>query len=208
MSIKLHPFQSATTTLNLPTTEIPMSHTMIMGILLSFLVLPLGAADLQSPIVSNSITQTGSTPCDVLSSVGLGERILLPTCSLYSERIKSYWSVSAQLRPWCIFHPHTASEISTALIALSKTTDGAGDWHVAVRGGGHSTWPGINNVNNGVTIDLGYLNTSWYDKTTGLASVSPGGRWVDVASDLMEYQVVVAGGRDGGVGVGGFLTGG
>lgn len=101
-----------------------------------------------------------------------------------------------------------AGEISTALGALQNAGNGAGDWEIAVRGGGHSVWPGINNIANGVTIDLGNFNTSWYNATTGLASVAPGEQWVDVASDLMKDNVLVAGGRDGGVGVGGFLLGG
>lgn len=181
---------------------------MFLGLVLSLPLLPLGAASLQARIVANTTLQTGSAPCDALVSAGLSERILLPTDSLYSERIASYWSVSSQLRPWCIFYPHTAGEISTALAVLSQAGDGAGDWHVAVRGGGHSTWAGINSVANGVNIDLGYFNTSWYNTTTGLASVVPGERWLDVASDLIDSGIVVPGGRDGGVGVGGFLLGG
>lgn len=183
----------------------------MMELVWSITFFPLIAAALQSPlgdIVANSTLQTGSAPCAVLVSAGLSERILLPTDSIYSERIQSYWSLSAQLQPWCIFYPRTASEISTALVALSTAGGGAGDWHVAVRGGGHSTWPGINSVSNGVNIDLGFFNTSWYNTSTGLASVVPGEHWVDVAADLMQYGVMVPGGRDGGVGVGGFLLGG
>lgn len=188
-----------------------LSTVHITRLLVCLPLFPLVAASLQSPllqVVANATLQTGSVPCDALVSAGLSNRILLPTDALYSARIQSYWSISAQLRPWCIFYPQTASEISTALVALSKAGDGAGDWHVAVRGGGHATWPGINSVSNGVNIDLGYFNTSWYNTTTGLASVVPGERWVDVAADLMEYGVMAPGGRDGGVGVGGFLIGG
>lgn len=142
-----------------------MFGTAIMGLLVSLPVFPPGAAglDLQSPfvdIVANSSLQTGSAPCDALISAGFSERILLPTESLYSQRIQSYWSLSAQLQPWCIFYPHTASEIFTALVALSTAGDGAVDWHIAVRGGGPSTWAGINSVSNGVNIDLGYFSTS------------------------------------------------
>lgn len=90
-------------------------------------------------------------------------------------------------------------------MALSRTRAGAGDWYVAVRGGGHSSWVGIISVSDGVNIDLGYFNTSWYDANTGLASVVPDQRWGDGAADLMQYDVMVPGGRDGDVGVGGFL---
>lgn len=104
--------------------------------------------------------------------------------------------------------PQTAEEVSKALTALNSVNFGAGDWHIAVRSGGHATWAGASGIINGVTIDLGFFNQSSYDSSTNLASVGPGGRWKDVYADLLEYGVVVPGGRDGGVGVGGFLLGG
>lgn len=41
-----------------------------------------------------------------------------------------------------------------------------------------------------------------------LASIQPGARWTDVYRNLLQHRVCIAGGRDGNVGVGGFLTGG
>jgi hypothetical protein len=93
------------------------------------------------------------------------------------------------------------------LKALVEVNDGAGDWHIAVRSGGHSSI-GSSNINHGVTIDLSMMNSSVYDDHTKVASIEPGGRWMDVYSNLEKYGVTVAGGRDGGVGVGGFLLGG
>lgn len=60
-----------------------------------------------------------------------------------------------------------------------------------------------------MTIDLGAINASWYDAATRLASLQPGARWRDVYADLLAtHNVSVTGGRDGDVGVGGFLLGG
>lgn len=83
---------------------------------------------------------------------------------------------------------------------------GSGDWHIAVRAGGHST-AGYNNIDNGVTIDLKYLDKTTYDKETNTASIGPGAHWVDVYEELDKHDVLVNGGRDGDVGVGGFLLG-
>ena len=70
-------------------------------------------------------------------------------------------------------------------------------------------YPGSNNIINGVTIDLGHMNASRYDAERGIASVEPGGRWRDVYRNLLDVaNVTVTGGRDGDVGVGGFLLGG
>lgn len=93
------------------------------------------------------------------------------------------------------------------MTALVNINNGAGDWHIAVRSGGHS-YPGSNNIDRGVTIDLSMMNSSSYDPGTNLAGIQPGGRWKKVYADLEEHGVTVAGGRDGGVGVGGFLLGG
>lgn len=62
---------------------------------------------------------------------------------------------------------------------------------------------------NGVTIDLGKMNNSWYDAEKNIASIQPGAHWRDVYTNLLEkYNITVTGGRDGDVGVGGFLLGG
>lgn len=63
-------------------------------------------------------------------------------------------------------------------------------------------------IAQGVTIDLSMLNGTSYDEETNIANIQPGGRWKNVYADLDTYGVTVTGGRDGGVGVGGFLLGG
>jgi FAD/FMN-containing dehydrogenase len=97
-------------------------------------------------------------------------------------------------------------EVSLALTTLLKTSHGAGDWHIALRSGGHSI--GSNNIANGITIDLSMMNSSHYDKSTNVASLEPGGRWGQIYANLQAQGVTVVGGRDGDVGIGGFLLGG
>lgn len=146
--------------------------------------------------------------CDALSSVGLGDRILTATSKDYEPRIDSYFSSNARYHPWCLFIPQNSEEVSLAVSTLAKTGHGAGDWHIAIRSGGHG-FPGASNIANGITIDLGHMNSSSYDPGSKIASLEPGSRWRNTYRDLLDkYNVTVTGGRDGDVGVGGFLLGG
>ncbi|ETS73329.1 hypothetical protein PFICI_14934 [Pestalotiopsis fici W106-1] len=141
-----------------------------------------------------------------LEAAGLGDVIYTPARqhNIYGSRIDSYWSLTPRLRPWAIVQPRDTSEVSKAVIALVKT-DGC---NFAVRSGGHTSIPGSNNIADGITLDLGLMNKTEYDPETKLASIQPGGRWTDVYAYLEERGVMVAGGREGLVGVGGLLTGG
>lgn len=149
-----------------------------------------------------------SPQCNALIAAGLGDRVLTLTNPAYEDSINRYWSYNSRLHPWCLVQPRTAQEVSLALTTLVSYNDGAGDWHIALRSGGHSL-AASNNIDEGVTIDLAQMNGSTYNKETNLASVGPGGKWMNVFRALQdEYSVSVVEGRDGDVGVGGFLTGG
>ncbi|KUI57762.1 Bifunctional solanapyrone synthase [Cytospora mali] len=123
----------------------------------------------------------------------------------YEARITSYWSLSPQLRrPWAIVQPQTSEEVSTVL----KVLVGVPDCCFAIRSGGHLSWPGANSIESGVTIDMGLMNKTTYNPDTNVASLEPGGRWTDVYAAVEKEGVMVAGGREGLVGVAGFLLGG
>ncbi|KAM0814092.1 hypothetical protein AB5N19_14094 [Seiridium cardinale] len=122
----------------------------------------------------------------------------------YGERIDSYWSLTPRVRPWAIVQPRNTAEVFNALVALVKT-EGC---EFAVRSGGHTCYPGSNSIRDGFTIDLGLMNATEYNPETKLASIQPGCRWTNVYTYLEEQGVMVAGGREGLVGVGGLLTGG
>lgn len=78
----------------------------------------------------------------------------------------------------------------------------------AVRAGGHTVWPGSNNIDNGVTVDLGLMQSVTLDKNASTTSIQPGARWKTVYNALDPEGYTVPGGRSGVVGVAGFLTGG
>ncbi|KAI1258933.1 hypothetical protein F5Y18DRAFT_411892 [Xylariaceae sp. FL1019] len=141
-----------------------------------------------------------------LEEAGLGDVLYTPgrQPETYNGRIDSYWSLTPRARPWAIVQPRNTEEVSKVLKALVKVDD----CKFAVRSGGHTAYPGSNNIRDGITIDLGLMDKTEYNPDTQIASIQPGGRWTKVYDYLQEQNVMVAGGREGLVGVGGLLTGG
>ncbi|KAM0426435.1 hypothetical protein ACHAPT_008126 [Fusarium lateritium] len=162
------------------------------------------AAPSSSLVMRQSAEDAASKACSLLSAAGFKDQVLVPSEDGYEERVDSWWSASSRLTPSCIVQPKTAQDVSKIIRVLgaNSTAD------FAIRSGGHSHWSGGSNVDNGVTIDLGLFQGTEYDPTTTLASVLPGGRWADAFKELEKHGVAVPGGRDGNVGVAGFLTGG
>ncbi|KAL6152868.1 hypothetical protein ACJQWK_11479 [Exserohilum turcicum] len=162
-------------------------------------VVPLGLE------VDVSAVQGRNSPscCAALKNAGLSN-IYMQDDAQYKARTDSYWSVSAQLAPTCIVQPVSTQEVATAVKTLGANTGCS----FAVRSGGHTTWAGSNNINNGVTLDLGLMNQTTYDAAASLAKIQPGNRWGGVYAALEPFGVTVAGGRASSVGVAGFLTGG
>lgn len=138
-----------------------------------------------------------------LVAAGLQSRILLPTDAEYTTRNESYWCNNAKLKPACIVQPRSPSEVAQALTAIVKARQ-----VFAVRAGGHMNWAGSNNITDGVTIDLGFLNSTHYDADTQTARLGPGTKWKHVYAELEKHGRVVVGAREAEVGVGGFLLGG
>lgn len=89
--------------------------------------------------------------CDSLKAAGLEARISYPESTQYEIRQNLYWSINNQLNPWCIVQPEDTAEVASALKALVDTEN----CKFAVRSGGHTPYTGANNINEGVTIDLG-----------------------------------------------------
>jgi FAD/FMN-containing dehydrogenase len=121
--------------------------------------------------------------------------------------VKGSWNPDSQRSPWCFVLPSTASEVSQVVNALRSAGDGAGDWHIAIRSGGHGS-DSQNSITNGVIVDLSHLNGTTYDAATNVASVGTGSRWGETYAELEEHGVSITGGRQAIVGVGGLLLGG
>ncbi|KAI1461875.1 FAD-binding domain-containing protein [Annulohypoxylon moriforme] len=140
-----------------------------------------------------------------LKEAGLGDVLYTPGHQVYEDREASYWSLTPRQRPWAIVQPRNTEEVSKAVKALVGTPG----CNFAIRSGGHMSHAGAgNDIKDGVTIDLGLMARTTYHPETKLASLQPGARWKDVYTDIEKHGVMVAGGREGMVGVGGILTGG
>ncbi|KAJ8131960.1 hypothetical protein O1611_g1667 [Lasiodiplodia mahajangana] len=154
-------------------------------------------------LVRQSVLTKSDLCCQVIQCAGI-PNVYFPNDTTYLERVESYWSLTSQLTPTCFILPRDAEEVSVLIKTLITETQ----CQFAVRGGGHSSTAGANNIEDGVTIDLSLLNSTTYDPATGLASIGPGSRWLNVYRTLDPLGVGVPGGRIGTVGVGGLVTGG
>ncbi|KAF4950359.1 hypothetical protein FSARC_13223 [Fusarium sarcochroum] len=140
--------------------------------------------------------------CALLKSAGL-KHVYYPDSNGYKTRTDSYFSVSSQLDPYCIVQPESARDVSVIIKTLVPHTK----CNLAVRSGGHTVWA-ANNIDDGITIDLGLMNRTTYVKKTKIAQIQAGSIWRDVYRALEPSGVTAAGGRTSTVGVAGFLTGG
>ena len=140
---------------------------------------------------------------ECLVKAGLRAQVLVPADADYTARQNTYWSNGAKVKPACIVRPKSAEEVSITVKALVA----AGE-KFAVRSGGHSQRAGSNNIEAGVTIDLGLLDSTKLDEVSETVDLGPGGRWRDVYAELHKHGRVVAGGREGNVGVAGLILGG
>jgi FAD/FMN-containing dehydrogenase len=150
---------------------------------------------------------------ETLAAAGLQGQVFLPGDAEYVARQDSFWSNSVKgLKPAAIVQPRSAKEVSAALRALVATNT-----KFAIRSGGHTQFAGANNIGaDGVTIDLGKLNWTRFhaDSVPGAektVDIGPRARWRDVYTALQGLEggrYVVAGGRDGNVGVAGRCSGG
>ncbi|KAF2715752.1 FAD binding domain-containing protein [Pleomassaria siparia CBS 279.74] len=156
----------------------------------------------------NETTGSADYCCTILASNPLvGERVTFPGQSAYNESVASYFDIKSRLTPNCIVGPESSAEVATIVKALTADS-GSEPCQFAIRSGGHTPYIGASNIENGITIDLQHLNATTYDAATKLASIGPGARWRSVYHTLESLGVMVIGGRDASVGVGGLITGG
>lgn len=78
----------------------------------------------------------------------------------------------------------------------------------AVKGGGHTAFPGASSIQNGITVTLEAMNEIALSSNKKTAFIGPGNRWGAVYSKLGEQNLAVIGGRASDVGLGLVLGGG
>ncbi|KAF9737138.1 hypothetical protein PMIN06_001898 [Paraphaeosphaeria minitans] len=142
--------------------------------------------------------------CARLSAID-GLDVAFPNSSLYAATENAYWSIQeASLAPSCIAKPNSSEDVAR-IIATIANQDGC---PFAIKSQGHAPAAGFANIDNGITIDLTALNAITTNKDASVAHIGTGASWLDVYAHLDTLNKTVAGGRNGGVGVGGLTLGG
>ena len=143
----------------------------------------------------------------VMLQAGLGDAVLFPDNTRYENfqcGVPGYWSQqAADPKPSCRVLAMCAADVAFAVTLLSRYS-----CTFAVRSGGHMSWAGAANIDNGVTIDLSAINQVDMTSNGTIVSVGSGARWLDVSLKLDSMNLAVVGGRVSEVGVGGLVTGG
>ncbi|KAJ8116801.1 hypothetical protein OPT61_g1844 [Boeremia exigua] len=148
-----------------------------------------------------------SSPCAVACNslrIVFGDKLLSSGSTAYEAFTGGYWSTqTALVNPSCVFKPKKALDVSTVVL-LSRLTQ----CPFAVKGGGHTGFPGASSIEDGITVSMEDMNevTLSHDKKT--AAVGPGNRWGAVYSKLADQNLAVVGGRASDVGLGLVLGGG
>ncbi|KAF2158555.1 hypothetical protein M409DRAFT_30959 [Zasmidium cellare ATCC 36951] len=104
-------------------------------------------------------------------------QLVWPSSSSYAG-LGQRWSEAAQLGPSCIFQPISVDDVSTALRTFM-----IGDCAFAVKSGGGAPNAGDNDIDNGITVDLGALND---------VTVASNGQVVQTGSATIYYQILKA----------------
>ncbi|KAI8625042.1 hypothetical protein F5Y19DRAFT_451994 [Xylariaceae sp. FL1651] len=141
--------------------------------------------------------------CNSLSAA-FGQQVSYPGQLGYNQSQSSYTSIQeATLAPECVIYPTTAQDVASIVSTIVSS-----GCNFAVRGHGHAAAAGFANIDGGVTIDMTSLTSLSLSDDGSVVSVGAGARWIDVYAYLDPFNVQVAGGRNGQVGVGGLLVGG
>lgn len=125
----------------------------------------------------------------------------------YNISQASYWSIQeSSLIPTCVVTPNNAQDVAEVVSILSSPSNAACKF--AIKGQTHAPAAGFANIEGGVTIDMTSLNSTQLSSDKSILRVGGGVSWIDVYRYLNLESVMVSGGRNGAVGVGGLLLGG
>ncbi|KAG8164730.1 hypothetical protein KVR01_005005 [Diaporthe batatas] len=140
--------------------------------------------------------------CDALSSQ-LPDDVVYPNSTAYIAA-NTYWSNrQGEVSPSCFVTPRSTANVSAIIKSLTAL-----QVPFSVKAGGHTAFAGGSNVDQGVTIDLLYMNDIVVASDLQTVSVGSGSRWIQVTEVLDPLGLAVVGGRVADVGVAGLLLGG
>ncbi|KAJ0358286.1 hypothetical protein COL154_009286 [Colletotrichum chrysophilum] len=108
----------------------------------------------------------------------------------YNSFVGSYWSANqAAVRPWCVFKPSQAAQVSV-FVLLSRLTQ----CPFAAKSGGHAAMAGASSAQDGITVSFMNMTDIKLSDDKKIASIEPGNIWGDVYRELTKSDVTVIGG--------------
>lgn len=126
-----------------------------------------------------------------------------PSSKEYGDLTTARWSNTSILHPGCVATPKSAQDVSKLVQILNH-----GNCQFAVKSGGHNANPGANSINNGVSIDLHYLNSTSLSKDRSYVTLGSGITWGESYAVFEKENIGFTGGICQDVGVGGLAVGG
>ncbi|KAI0465853.1 FAD-binding domain-containing protein [Xylaria cf. heliscus] len=142
------------------------------------------------------------------STTVLRDAIILPGSEEYKQANGSYFSeFENELEPWCIAKPSDISQVQNLITTLRPHVLSR-HCRVAIRGAGHTPFPGSSNVQDGVTIDMRRLNGITLNEDKSIVEIGVGKTGTTVYTELERHSLTVPGGRVGRIGVTRFILGG
>ncbi len=115
-------------------------------------------------------------------------------CQIFNRRI--------QERPWVIVYCQSGADVSVTYKAAINN-----NLPVRIRAGGHDH-EGECTGTNTVLIDVSEMDGFDLDVVTGIASIGPGNRFIDLTTKLAKKDVMIAHGTCATVGISGYIMGG
>ncbi|KAI3578755.1 hypothetical protein IWW34DRAFT_911797 [Fusarium oxysporum f. sp. albedinis] len=150
----------------------------------------LAAASVGRGLSQASVTSTCVEACDAVAKL-YPDQVITSSSSAFKDAQLEYWSgPQRNTAPACFFQPTSANQVQTAIKEVTKF-----QCPFSIKGSGHSSNFGGSSIEGGFQFDL-------------CVKIGPGNRWGPLFSFLEEHDLTVAGGRDSGVGVSGFIFGG
>jgi hypothetical protein len=136
----------------------------------------------------------------------------------FNASASNYFAQQSNItRPACIVRPETVKQLSQAAAILyqeflARRAEGHEKHNnlgfVSLRSGGHSYARASASIEGGVLLDLSRFSDVTISNDESSVTVGTGARWSKVYQVLESKKLAVPGGRNAGVGVGGFTLGG
>lgn len=169
-------------------------------------VLALVMSSLSSLVSAITLTPSVTGDCKTIEA-HLPGTISFPQDSIYTASVGTYYSEEERaIQPVCVFSPTSTAQVSQfvkLITARSSTSE------FAVRCGGHTYIGGAANVAGGITVDMRGIHDVTFSRKLDVVSIGGGAVWSsDVYPSLVQHNLIAAGARLPGIGIGGFVTGG